>query len=1308
MKWLTFVWADGYVTAQDEYPGFDASGRQAAGARELVPTPLQQAMLLSGLSAGGRRSNLEQIVLEAPDLGLSPEALRSAFLALAKRHPALCACADVAPDGAVSWVLRDPRAPELTFCDWPDGAAEALTAWLEADRARGCDLRRAPWRAMLATRGALPPVLVLTLHHAIADLPSMAVLLEDLADLLNGVPLAPVHVDPEAICATPPLDLALARAHFAARFSEFEKIDVLEPRQTLRRMQTCRANFPADLTAALRNRGKAAGAGVFATLQAAWTLILARWTGRSDASFGLTLAGRNLMPGHERIVASLIATLPQRLDLSDLPDLDGLLARAQAETAALRPHHAASLEQIRDWAGLSAATPLFQTVLVYSRARLGDMMAALGKGWQARKVQLLEEGESPATLAVYGTAELELELEFDAARIPPALAERFLDQLVRLLAAMASAPPKAPLHSLGMLSESEQAELLRLSRPDTVLDDVQTCIATRFEAWVAAQPEALAILDEATPPLTYAEADRRAEAMARRLARKGIGAEAVVAINLPRGSDFIVAILAVLKAGAAFLPLDMALPEAERSLRAVECDVQAVIGEAGLAGLAVPLLSPHAEVDAPDFTRPAPKADQLAYIIHTSGSTGRPKGVMGTLAALSAHASAAISAYGLTPADRVLHFASPGFDVALEEIVPTLLSGATLVIRGEDETASFQAFLEFVDRHHVTVMNLPASFWHVLVEEMKARALSLPASVRLVVTGSERINAGALADWRRIAPACAWMNGYGPTETTITCTSWAAPQAQALEEGAEVPIGRPMGHALAYVLAFDGSLAPLGAEGNLHIGGTAVTRGYLNQPEITARVFHPDPFTDAGRLYTTGDRAQWRSDGVLMFLGRRDRQVKLRGLRIDLGDVERALAQFEGLRDVRVAVHGAGSEAARLVAWVCGPELRAGSPALEGLVAHVARYMTGATMPIIVPVEAFPLKPNGKVDMAALPAPVPPGDQVDDGPLDPLTFAVASLMAKILGVPRLGPDDDIRDYGANSLITLRLASTLEARFHRPVVTTDLYRYPTARGLARFLERDGAEAHLLVPIQPKGTKVPFFAIHVLGEKEVLFRPLSEALGPDYPVYGLTVGPPKSLDEISVERIARRYFNDIQLAFPEGPLALGAVSMAAYFAYELAQLLLEAGREVRFVAVLDAQGPDGRPPVRGAGKLAAHLGQIGRHGWRHIARVLHFRRENRQIEADLAAARPGEVNGANLVLANVAAVEAYQPRPIACPLVIFRADASFWDSRQALETGLGWASVAAGGWRLIDIPGDHLSILEPQNVGALARHLAVRLG
>ena len=1276
------------------------------GVSSFRPTALQQGMILSALSGQAPRANLEQVVLEAGDMCLSAMGLRGALERICQRHLALRLLVDLVNDAPV-WRIDANFSIDFKILDWRGASSNQLDLWLEQDRAQGLDLRVQGWRAMWAQRDGLPPVLVLTLHHAITDLPSMAILLEELGDLLAGRELAPVLGDALRAFHAEIQPGDAAATFFATHFGGFERgdllVDLAVPAGTMR----CAAGLlPAPVTQALRQRAKLAGVGLFAALQAAWALTLARWTGRPEACFGLTLSGRRLLPAHERTMGALIATLPQRLDLSECSDFDGLLVQAQTATETLRPHHGASFAQIRHWADLSPSVSLFDTVLVYSPARLGDDLALRGKGWAQRKVRLLEEGESPATLAIYGTSALELELEHDQKRLPKDRADRLLDHFIRLLTAMSAAPLHADLAALDMLSAPERAEILALAQPDTSGSQVLPCIAARFETMVAQQPVGMAMVGDGGQ-FTYAEANVRADILARRLHNKGIGPGDVVAINLPRGADFVIALLSVLKAGAAFLPLDMALPETERSLRAVETGVRAVIGAQGLAGLAVPLLMPSGPDVAGLPDRPAPEAGRLAYVIHTSGSTGRPKGVMGSIGALSAHASAVIGAYGLTAQDRVLHFASPGFDVALEEVVPTLLAGATLVIRSEDETGSVQAFLDFVDRHGVTVLNLPASFWHVLVEEMQARALPLPRCVRLVVTGSERIIASALADWQRIAPDCVWMNGYGPTEATITCTTFTQAPGTVVDPAQDVPIGRPLAHARAYVLAFDGSLAPLGAEGNLHIGGPAVTLGYLNQPDITAAVFRPDPFAGEGRLYRTGDRAVWRADGQLLFLGRRDRQVKLRGLRIDLGDVERALGQFEGLRDVRVAVHAAGSDAARLVAWVCGPDLRAGSPALAALVAHVARYMTGATMPMIVPVEAFPLRPNGKVDMAALPQPALPSEVAADGAMDPLTFAVSACMAKVLGVSRLGPEDDIRDFGANSLVALRLASVLEARFGRQIVTTDLYRHPTPRSLAGFLERDDTEAHLIVPIQTLGSKVPFFAVHVLGDKEMLFRPLSAALGPEYPVYGLTVGPPKDLDEISVDRIARRYFDDIQLAFPEGPLAFGAVSMAAYFAYDLAQLLLQAGRDVRFVAVLDAQGPDGRPSVRGLAKIGAHLGQIARHGWGHIARVRRFRRENREIEAELASARPGEVNGANLVMANVRAVEAYQPQPIACPVVIFRADASFWDSRAAKRSGLGWASVAAAGWDLIDIPGDHLSILDHRNVGILAGHLANRL-
>lgn len=1001
-----------------------------------------------------------------------------------------------------------------------------------------------------------------------------------------------------------------------------------------------------------------------ALLEAAWALLAARQSGRDDACYG------RLHPQRGPEIC--------RAELAGCADL-GALHAAVAAAGPLGP------DGLRNWAELPLRDPLLEAALA------DDDVAALA---------LLADPGLPAVA-----------LSHDPAQVDPQQALSLLCRLVHLVAAMAGAEPERRLATLDMLPEAERADLLALAAPDLALPATIPCPATWFEAVAQERPAALAVISEVDgTSLSFAGLDARANALARRLRQTAPvfadGSEAVCAINLPRGLDFVVAMLAVLKCGATFLPLDMTLPETERSLRAVESGAAAVIGQEGLVGLAVPVLAPDAAELAEAPPRPAPQAGRLAYIIHTSGSTGRPKGVMGTTGALAAHAAAVIAAYGLSAADRVLQFASAGFDVALEETVPTLLAGGTLVIRSEAQAESVHAFLALLQDRGLTVLNLPASFWHVLVEEMAGRKLGLPPSVRLVVTGSERILPSALAQWQRLAPDCAWINGYGPTETTITATAHAPDlRAGPVDPALDVPIGRPLPHARAYVLAFDGSLAPRGAEGSLHIGGPAVTRGYLNQPEATAAAFGPDPYVPEGRIYNTGDRARWRADGALDFLGRRDRQVKLRGQRIDLGEIERTLCQFEGLREARVEVEAAGSDAARLIAWVCGPELTADSRMMARVVEQVARHMTGAMMPVIVPVPAFPLKPNGKIDVAALPRPgtAPAREGEAARPIDALTLAVSALVAEALGRDTVDPDEDIRDLGANSLVALRLASILEARFGRPVVTTDLYRNPTARTIARFLEVESDAPRFVVPIQTGGRQPPFFAVHVLGDKELLYRPLAAALGPDFPVYGLTVGPPTRLDDISVERIARQYFDDIQRGFPEGPICLGAVSMATYFAYELAQLLIAAGREVRVLVALDAEGPDGRPPVQGLAKLAVHLRQLGRHGLGHLTTIARFKMENRRIAQELAASTPGEVTGANLVMANVQAVEAYRPQPYPQRIVVFRAGDSFWDSPAALASSLGWVSVARGGLEMIDIPGEHLSILDAINVPHLARHL-----
>lgn len=1279
-------------------------------------TAMQQGLLLESTLAGRPWANLEQIVVEGAGPGFTLAAMRTAWMALTGRHDALRMV--LCPDGRGGFgqsvlAVHDPDLAEHDFSGLADGdKASAVEDYLTQDRQAGVDPRVQPgWRVRLLRLGPSRATMVWTIHHALIDGTAMAVVLAELGQLLAGNSLPPVHGPDFAAFSTELTrhDKAAAQGFFAAMYAEGADLVPLATtaRRSAGRMAICAGALSRTETAALRQRVKAMGATPLNAVQAVWALVLARWTGQDQAVFGLVDSGRQLMPGLDRTVGCLIATLPFRVQLDGDERLGQLLARLRQTTLDMRPHAHASLTEIRRWARLSGDSPVFETIVMHAHASLAARMRALGGPWSDWSVRLIEEGTAAATLAVADDDEMQILIEHDPARIDAEMAAALLAQVMRLLTAVANADPETRVGDLGMLSADEAAEILAIGTPDVVLPPVLPCVASRFEAVAAGHPDAPAVIEAGTGRvMSYRDLDRAANGLAARLQAAGVRSGDVVAVRLPRGADHVMTLLAILKLGAAFLPLDPDLPEAWLAdlLRRAGAAVLVTTEGADLGAELV--LAPGAGLpqDMPP-ARPAPDPGRLAYVIFTSGSTGVPKGVRGLSGALSAHASATIAAFDLVPQDRVLHFAGLGFDVALEEIFPTLLAGATVVVRDAPSAESIRGFVDFLAREAVTLANLPASFWHVMVEEMARGGFALGPALRLVIAGSERINPQALRLWREIAPDVVWMNGYGPTETTITATALTLRPGQPLPEGLdEVPIGRPLAHARAVLRAFDGSLTPLGGTGMLWIGGLAVTGGYLGDAPGSQAAFQTDPWSAqddvSARIYSTGDQARWRRDGQLEFLGRRDRQVKLRGQRIDLYQVERQLVALSGVRLAHVAMIGEPS--VRLVAWVVS---EAGVTA-EQITAEAALQMPRAMVPQIIIVKSLPVGANGKIDTRALPAPsdAPKGvGRPDWDSWDSLTQAIAACIAEVLGMDQVPPEAQFSDLGGDSLLALRLVSLIEARTGHVLLTANLHHHGSAAALAAMLQSGVTAPRYTIPIQPEGTRPPFFAIHVLGRNEDLFRPLAAALGPDQPVFGLSVGMPRNLDDINVERTARIYFDEIQTYFPTGPVALGAVSMAAYFAYELAQLLHAAGREVRVLAVLDAMGPDGRPALEGSAKFRAHLGQVRLHGLWHFGRVLKNRIDRYRERREALRSAPDQVNAHNLIAANVCAVEFYRPKPYDGPLTVFRADHSFWDSPEALKTGLGWASVARGGLVMHDLPGTHLSILHPGNVEVLAAHL-----
>lgn len=1337
-------------------------------------TQSQTAMLYESSLSGRPGANLRQVVLRFTRETVHEDALHSAWQAATDRHAMLRICTDWSdagdaarhPDQAAHrGPTHMPAAPAhigLKVLDWsahPDAEAR-LESWLPADRARGADPAIWPnWRLQLIRLPRGHSALVWTFPRILLDDESLwLVLAEVFADYDAAVagdarPLRPAPADFALYCRVTeaPADPAMLDrlARMLDGFDAANEICAAHPFGEGRPGQGSAATLaalgqddrtdafqsgasgyeiglPADLTTALARRAEQAGATLETALNAAWGLVLARSSGKDMAVFGLEQTGRQLLGQSPTMIGCLTDTQPLALHLLPGQTLDGLLQQMRDALTGMTPLGHGALTQIRARLGLAHGQPLFETSVVHQPLTVAERLAGLGAAWAGRRVEVLGESALPLTLTIIGTDAPRLRLDHDPARVDTAAARRYLDWYVGLLRAMAWADSEAPVASLSMLSAAETTLLLENAAGPAPRSAPVASLSAGIAERAALHPDSPAVIQADGSVLTFAELDRQADRLAARLAGLGAGPGRIVALCLPRSSRHVVAMLAIRRTGAAFLPMDPAYPP--ETLGYMLRDSQAMLV---LVGRTAPWMAEYdvlaltdemfASPETGDLSSLRPETpippEQTAYLIYTSGTTGRPKGVRIPSQALTRHAAAATDWLGLTERDRVLQFTSLSFDVSIEEIVPTLLAGATLCLRPDSASTDPRLLLDHVARHAITVLNLPTGFWQALLDDMEMSGRRLPASVRLVVAGGERVPPAALRRWRAIQPDTDWSNGYGPTEATITSAAFVLPAGQPVPEG-EVPVGRPLAHARMYVLAADGSLAPPCCPGHLWIGGPCVATGYLDRPDLNAEKFRPDPFARGGRIYSSGDLARWRADGQLDLGGRADRQVKLRGFRIEPAEVERVIEGLDTVGQAVVRVLDAGSASARLVAWV--------RPANPGEVLEVAELEQAAAAllapqmrPAIVPVTDWPMRPGGKIDIDRLPRPGP--RMVAAAPAhDPTIQTVSAQFATMLGLPQATADTNFFDAGGHSLLLIRLIGWIESRFGLRLSVADLHADPTPRGIAGLLAsgRTGKRSleDCIVAIQPQGSLPPIYGVHVLGANGSFYRPLAEEMGKDQPILGLTVGVLDAHAPTGVEETAELYHRVIDRHYPKGPLSLAAVSLGAYVAVELAQRLLEAGRDVTMLILLDADGPGGRPRIGTAGRIWLHLRRLGNEGPRYGLRLLNNRlgdlayrveRLKLMLSGLRGGARGSATTMAGFVAANIMAVESYSPRPYPGRLTIIRATRDNFDSPLALETGLGWAPVATGGFDLYQIGGDHLSILEQPGVVDLAQVIRMTL-
>lgn len=1140
--------------------------------RGILPTQL--AMLLGARERVG--AEVQQVVISLPsDVGL--EQVREAFELVCRRHPMLRTAfplirGEFVPtthaDTPLFWVEHESSEP----------LARAMEELRAQDRATNLDVSRAPVFRLQALRAPDGNAVCWTFHHAHLDGRSIERVLEEVVATVLGRP-------PEAAAGDPALHVAAAldeahllagRAYLAEALAELRDPTPMPvgpsrvegPVHTRERRVRIRPEVLLPL-ATLGERFQFTWATV---MHAAWALVLAQRANRGDVVFGSTRACRNLVPASRDAVGCLINTVPFFVALDPRERVVELMARLRSQAIALREAETLGLGEAAAVCGVRA-TDLARTILVCEGHTLQERMHAVLPEARSWSFALYGQSSSALTVAVYRTADGGADVVFEA---EPTLVDvsdvaRVADDFVAWMEELARRP------------FARVAELDAPGRP-AVLHGVPPSEPETIPALLAGSRERFAdrvAVESAADArkLTYRELWERSERLAARLVSSGATLGDHVAVSASRDVDTVVAFVATQLAGLVYVPIDPRYPDERKRFVLDDCGARYWVGPSDGAPTGVRCLDPRNDADPRDvtadsvaFVAPVLEPERVSYLLYTSGSTGLPKGVEIPHRALAAHARAAVATYALTSEDRVLQFASPSFDVYLEEVVPTLAAGGTVVVRDEAAADSFDALLSTLARARISVFQTPTAFFNELTTELARRNHSLPSFVRLVVIGGERANASACRRYRSIEPDVRLVNAYGPTEVTITSVVHDVPRV--VQE--PIPIGRPFGSCEAFVLDWRGRTATVGVRGELVLGGPQVALGYHARHETTAAKFVADPRLEATadanaerRVYRTGDVAYVDSDDRLVCEGRTDEQIKVRGFRIELGEVEHALQ-----RDPAVA-----EAVAKLVTPPSGEPFLAGfvvpsDPACteDDLRRRLHDVLPAASVPSrIVITPALPRSVGGKVDRAALDAWLAPRDEIDLSDASPLQQRVAAVFAEVLETP-VGLDDDFFDLGGNSLRALRAVSQLEVRELKPTVAT-LVAHPTPRALAGWLtsradEGDSAPRGELVRLNdvPNGP-TPLYGVVGLHLYSTIARALSR------PVFGVFLPDEVAFADrkLQVSTLATRYIEAIEQRTGAPPKLLAGFSFGALVVFEMAQQLHARGQRPDLIVLLDPRLP-----------------------------------------------------------------------------------------------------------------------------------------
>ncbi|HHF0034150.1 TPA: non-ribosomal peptide synthase/polyketide synthase [Pseudomonas aeruginosa] len=1053
---------------------------------DLYPlSPMQQGMLFHSLYQQEAGDYINQLRVDID--GLHPESFRAAWQAALDEH-------DVLRSGFL-WqgafetplqVVRKRVEVPFSVLDWRgrEDLAAALDELAAGEGRLGFDLSEAPLlRLVLVRTDEERYHLIYTNHHILMDGWSNSQLLGEVLQRYRGeTPPRSGGRYRDYIAWLQRQDAALAEAFWLPRLRQLDEPtrlgqSIAQAKQRGKGYAERLRELDGEQTRRLAELAREQKITVNTLVQAAWLMLLQRYTGQDSVAFGATVAGRPAeLNGIEEQIGLFINTLP--VIASPLPQqsLASWLQAVQGENLALREFEHTPLYDIQRWAG-QGGEALFDNILVFENYPVSQMLQQqASQGLAFGAVGNHEQTNYPLTLSVSLGQRLELQFAYDREHFDDASVARLDRHLTHLLAQMVERPASTCLAEFQLLEAAERRQaIFDWGRNPGRYPDERS-VEQLFASRAAMEPERVALLFEERQ-LSYGELNAQANRLAHRLIELGVGPDVLVGIAVERGLEMIVSLLAVLKAGGAYVPLDPEYPQERLSYMIEDSGIALLLSQSHLlqrlpaaSGIACLALDQARDWQDRPASDPQLRAhpQNLAYVMFTSGSTGRPKGVGISRESLSRHTHVSLEFFGIGPDDRVLQFSTFNFDGFVEQLYPPLACGASVVLRGTEIWDSETLYREIVERR-ITTVDLTTAYWNMLAKDFANQGVRDYGALRQVHAGGEAMPPESLVAWKAAGlEHVRLLNTYGPTEATVTVTTLdCAPYVDGSKAiPATMPIGKVLPGRAIYLLDDAGQPAPVGAVGELVIGAELLARGYFKRPDLTAARFIPDPFDEqgGGRLYRTGDLARYGADGVIEYVGRVDHQVKVRGFRIELGEIEACLGEHPAVREALV-IAIEGTAGAQLVAYLVPQAEALASATLEVQAAlrnelkallrdSLPEYMVPAHLLFL---ERLPLSPNGKVDRKALPAPdASLLQEAYVAPRSELECQVAAIWQEVLKLQRVGLDDHFFELGGHSLLAINVISRIQLELGMKLTPQLLFQFPTLGLFVSNLEKAGGQ------------------------------------------------------------------------------------------------------------------------------------------------------------------------------------------------------------------------------------------------------------